>query len=519
MDRKTLFLLSGFLNADAARDREAQYLLLREMASAFHRGEVLDRDAFSLLTEDALPHRALSLRRATALVEQTGAFRQDGERWSPGSALEREGLDTEALLALLTREEEKSAPPAVEDAGRDALLRAIAWHVDMTLLTLRSGDIPGLPAYFSCEEDGDRPIGFLAAGTANSDSLSTLCLCLDYLPACGRDGKEIAECIAFLLEKTLDCQCKTNGWDRGGFYPLEDQPDATHPTVDATCLGVMALCAFLSCRGALEERLGLPFSISDQQVMEAAAAGLDFLLRMQGEDGSFGIYRYENGLAGSPNENCTRAAMSTMGVCKGSGIFDRLEREELYPACGSGIARAYAYICAHTAESEEGNVWAPYFGARARDYSAADVLLSTAKVCRAWTPVWWQMEAERPKLRDFCRSLGAFWETHRDQARQVGFYRFTTPTVQGFSTGDYYWPSYADMLTAFSMLQAYNLYQLPLTKTQWELIEEAVRRAIDLQHPHGHLDNPRAKGTPGFAVTQAAMELLVEYRTAKGMRA
>ena len=53
----------------------------------------------------------------------------------------------------------------------------------------------------------------------------------------------------------LNCQHREEGWDKGGFFPLEDQPEADHPTVDATCLAIMALCDFYANRRALQEKL------------------------------------------------------------------------------------------------------------------------------------------------------------------------------------------------------------------------------------------------------------------------
>ena len=515
MDEK-LKILTGLLNAEKAQDREAQYYLLRGMALATKQHDMLDRDSFDLLVEDAIPRRSMSVRKAARLVEETGAFHFADGQWE--FRLPAQGCDKEFFYSLFFEASPKEkAVSSLDNPVREAIIRAVKWHIEMTLTAIQSGEIPGLPAFCSCDAHGDHLIGYKAAGTANSDSLSMFCLCLDYLPECERDFKDISDCISFLLEKTMECQCRECGWDFGGFYPLEDQPDATRPTIDATCLAIMALCAFVESRERLEESLGISFLKDSNEVMRSVIDGLEFIFRMQATDGSFSIYRFENGQAGRPNENCSRVAMSTMGVCKGSGIFDRLGRSDLYSACNTRIAQVYAYICEHTAQASEGMIWAPYFGLNANDYATADVLLSSAKVCRAWIPVWWQIEQERPNLRKYCATLASYWEHHQEDGKKVGFYRFNTPTDSGFSVGDYFWPSYADMLTAFTLLQAYNMFQLALTKAQWVLIEETVQRAIDLQHAHGHLDNPLSQGTPSFAVTQAAIELFLEYQNAKGM--
>lgn len=520
MEQKELLWIA-LLNAESFNDRIRQRILLEELVKVLQTEEMLDMDAFSLVVEDKIVSPPISVRKAKKLVEKTGVFcfTNDVLQFCEGVVGNGETITWEMLCSLIDSQEEKTdtAHTGDTDVTFGSITKAIGWSINMTLSAVESGDIEGQPAFYTCTEDGDYPIGFKVAGTATSDSLTMLCGGLDYLPDCGKTQEEIYSCISFLLEKTLLCQCVDEGWDKGGFYPLEDQPDASHPTVDATCLAVMALCEFFQKRDALEQFIGKTFSIQDKQVMYAVLDALAFLEHMQHADGSFGIYIHENGVSGQSNENCTRIALSTMGVCKGSGIFDRLARFELYSKCSGIIERAYRYLNAHTAKSEEGDLWAPYYGTETQDYRIEDILVSSSRVCRAWIPVWWQIEKERPNLLGSCNCLASFWEHHYEQAGGIGYYRFTTPTENGFSSGEYFWASHPHMLTAFTILQAYNLFGLALTKKQWGLVERTVKDTLDMQHKeHGHWDNPLAKNTPFCAVTLAAIELLMEYRKAKG---
>lgn len=520
MEHRELLWIA-LLNAESFNDRVRQRVLLEELIKTLQTDEIVDMDSFSLLVEDKITSPSISVRKAKKLVEETGVFCfiDDVLQFCEGVVVSGETITWEVLCSLIDSQEKltDTVHAGDTDVVYDSITKAIGWSIEMTLRALESGDIEGQPAFYSCTKDGDYPIGFKVASTATSDSLTLICVGLDYLPACGKSQEEIYKCISFLLEKTLLCQCVDESWDKGGFYPLEDQPDAFHPTVDATCLAVKALCVFLVKRDALEQYTARTFSIQDKQVMDAVIDGLLFLEHMQKADGSFGIYTYENGLSGQSNENCTRIALSTTGVCKGSGIFDRLERFELYPKCSGIIERAYHYLAAHTAKSEEGALWTPYYGTEVQDYRIEDILVSSSRVCSAWIPVWWQMEEERPNLLGSCTCLANFWEHHYEQAGGIGYYRFTTPTENGFSSGEYFWASHPHMLTAFTVLQAYNLFGLALTKKQWGLVERTVQDTLNMQHKgHGHWDNPLAKNTPFCAVTLAAIELLMEYRKAKG---
>ena len=513
-------LLAQLLNAEAPADKQIQYELLRAMIPPISAQEEVDGDAFALLVEDNVTGHAVSTRRAARLLRDTGAFTLEDGLWQYAAPQQLNGapLPWETFVSLFTEPERRAQSLHVERATVEQSIRsAVSWMTEMTLMALHSGTIDGQPAFYLCHGDHDSIIGFKAAGTATSDSLTMLCENTDVLSNCGRSPQDLRACVSFLLEKTLASQCLETGWDSGGFYPLEDQPDSTHPTVDATCLAVLALCSFLEKREALEACTGAPIAVPDEIVMQAVLNGLSFLFRMQLDNGAFSIYRYESGLPAQANENCTRIAQSTMGACKGSGIFDRTGHEELYPRCSQVIAGTWAFLSAHAANQEGRRLWAPYLGENIPDYPIADILVSSARVCRAFIPVWWQMEEQRPALRSFWRSLADFWSDHVDEAEtEIGVYRFNTPGSNSFSDGEYMWYSHPDMLTAFTLLQAYNHFGFSLSARNRELILRAVSHALSMQHPHGHWDNPLAKGTPFCAVTLAAIELLREYLRAFG---
>ncbi len=518
---KDVILRSLLLNADSAADIETQYKLITGMIVLINKGAEVDADEFELFVEDTVGNRAVSVRKARKLLEQTGVFLIVDGLWkfNDGFMFHKQAVGWNQFTELFTANDKTDATNLLSaDKERDSIIKGIDWTIRMCELAENNEDIGGLPAFFRCKKNRDELIGYNVASTATSDALSLLCQSSGDLIDCGKGAEEIANCLSFLLNKTMACQCAVSGWDKGGFFPHEDQPESDHPTVDATCLAVMALCSLYEQRNMLEEKLYNKFKTKYKDVEQAVLDGLDFLFRMQLSDGSFGIYKYEDGREGASNENCTRMVQSTMGVCKGSGVFDSTERFELYPVCSEIISDTYSYLCSHTAEAGEYQIWAPYFGAKAQDYNVADVIVSTARVCRSFIPVWWQCEEERDRIVKYCYDFLHYWhENEKKIINKVGRYRFNSPSENGFSTGEYFWPSRPDMLAAFTVLQAYNIFDLALTKEEWVLIEHTVQRTLAIQHPHGHWDNPLAEKTPFCAVTLAAIELIQEYRKAKGV--
>lgn len=529
MDDKILFygiLFSGIQKSDI----KLLYRLILQMTACVSKGEEPDADEFSLLVEEAAQKRPVSVKYAKALIEKAGCFVFDGEIWKYNSAFHPGNgkMTWEQFQGMFEEEKNIQKAEGTVDAQKTAIIKGIEWCVHMVQLAREEG-MEGLPAFLRCGGQ-DSLIGKKVAGTATSDALSLLCNGIDYIKECEIAPEILASSFVFLVEQVLGCQAWVEGWDKGGFFPLEDQPEAEHPTVDATCLAIMALCDFYSNRSLLEEQLQVTVRTENSEIEDAVLEGLEFLFRMQQPEGSYGIYKYEEEFpdgvhldrecitgTAEPNENCTRMVLSTMGVSKGSGIFDVRERFELYGKCSACIQKSYDYLKNHMAQGDESFVWAPYFGAQVGYYPFGDMIVSSARVCRSLIPVWWQCEEEREQIKKYYADFSIFWrQEEQDVKKRIGVYTFKTPAKDKYSVGTYTWQSYSDMIGAFTVLQGYNLFGMALTKEEWKFLDTVVYEVMEMQHPHGHWNAPKSQN-PFCAVTLAAIELLKEYRVAKGL--
>lgn len=530
MEDKILFY-TALLGGNNNLDIKLLYRLIVKMIDCISEDGEPDMDEFSLLVEEVAGNRPVSVNYAKHMMERAGCFVYDGETWKYNHALDfgNGKVTWEQFLELFHEEKSIQKDEGKMDAEKAAIIRGIEWCVHMVQLAREDG-MAGLPAFLRCGKQ-DSLIGKKVAGTATSDALSLLCNGIDYIKECNIEPDILASSFAFLVEQVLNCQYRANGWDKGGFFPLEDQPEAEHPTVDATCLAIMALCDFYSNRSSLEDKLHVTVGIESTAIEDAVLDGLEFLFRMQQPEGSYGIYRYEQeypdgvqldhgcstGIA-EPNENCTRMVLSTMGVSKGSGIFDARERFELYGECSESIHKSYTYLKSHTAYDSGKFVWTPYFGTQVQNYPYADTIVSSARVCRSLIPVWWQCEEERGQIKKYNSDFLAFWQQEEKNVRKgIGRYTFKTPGKDKYSVGTYFWQSYTEMIATFTVLQGYNLFGMAMNKEEWNLLERVVREVLEMQHPHGHWNAPKSSN-PFCAVTLAAIELLKEYRVAKGLK-
>ncbi len=513
-------LVASILNGQTKEKKKIQQMLIKQMIVHSSEDGHVDDDSFELVVEEALKGKVLSLRKARKLLEESGVFtcEKDGCWCYNSNRAERgETVSWEDLKKVFSTRK-SLFDELSENNCKEAIIKGISWMLRMVLEAKKDGRIEGLPAFYSCDGEVDHIIGFNSASTATSDALSLICQVPEYLKECGLESIELIDCFVFLINKTMRCQCKIEGWDFGGFYPFEDQPESMHPTVDGTCIAIMALGIFYERKETIEKALNIQISVERDVIEESILSGIDFLFRMQLKDGSFGIYRYQNDTPETrPNENCTRMVQSAMGVSKECGVFDRDDRASYYSSCSAVIEKTYAYLKENRTEARNNSfIWSPYFGKKASDYRPEDNIVSTARVCRSFIPVWWQKEEERECICQYHRDFLTYWKEHVNEAYEnIGLYRFNSPAESSFSVGEYQWNSRPDILAAFSVIQAYNLFGLTLDLNDWHMVEDAVYHTLQLQHPHGHWDNPVGERTPFCAVTLAAIELIDEYRRAR----
>lgn len=514
-----------YLNGKDKSEVELQYQLILQMIKSYQQMHEIDEDDFSLMAEEIAGNRPLSVNYAKKLVKQTTLFRYNGENWEFNEELYFNGVKVSFdQLTELFFGKQASVPVDVQMGDKKkAIIKGIQWCVNMVQLAQKS-DMKGLPAFLRCGEE-DSLIGKNVGGTATSDALSLICYGEDYVKECGIEPDILNSSFNFLTDKILGCQCILPGcWDEGGFFPLEDQPEAEHPTVDATCLAIVALCKFYEKRKLLEQDLNMHIAVENKEIKNAVILGVKFLIRMQQPKGSYGIYKYEyeyehlSYMDGAlPNDNCTRMAMYAMGISSGSGILDTVEHDKLYQTCREYISTAYCYLKEHAVEYQQHFIWAPYFGTSAANYPAADLIVSTARVCRSLLSVWEQFEGKRDEIKNYYTDFFAFWKSNNVKGK-IGKYEFKTPGKNEYSAGIYVWYSYPEMVAAFTVLQGYNRFGIALSREDWIFLEEAVQYVMKIQHRHGHWNSPSDYQKPFCAATLAAIELLREYRTAKDIK-
>jgi|GEM_PF-3207680 len=504
-----LLFLSTALTGVNISEKKLQLYLIKELLLYEGNGRIVYwDDVDTLLAEHGY---AVTFTRAKELLLSTNLFRLEGTLLLTNETVQIDTFSFEPKELLAIIDEIEPAGSAMNSEHiRQAISKGLKWCTDITLKSKANG-LEGLPAMLSCNGTNDEIIGLTAAGTAVYDALSLFSEMSHHLLT--SDKSKNSEVFCFLTKCTLSFQCVDEGWDYGGFAPLEDQPEAFHPTVDATCLAILALSSFFSCRDKISEVTDIDINELLPHISKAIVDGLSFLFRMQLPDGAFGNYRYQNETKGElfitqPHENSTRFVLAAMGASKGSGVFEYLGKEDFFGKCDTVISSIFTYLCNHISSSD--GLWFPYFALTQNNLPYDDGLAATARVGRSLKAVWFGFKDKRREVADILQNFAKHCLRSYNGHEAVSYYRFRTPTIDGYSTY-FNWRCRLDEVVSYTLLEMYLIYDIPHDPCVWLYIGKTVESILKRQHTvHGHWKDT-ITGKPYIAPTLAAVELLDCY--------
>jgi len=525
------------LLADAERVADGSFKLqVAEtlIANRKLRGDGLDRDGVLLLVESMAGLRPRShvwaLVESLQLLEETDGryrlrsriilndFRRTGERSLPRS-LQDVGWTLEEMAALFFPVERL---PWTVRTVREAATKGYRWLLWTLKHTLDnpSGESP-LPAFWNCSAEGDTPVGMLRAVTSVGDTLGAL---VDsglsdwsrtlLTPA---DGPLVGFAVRQLLTYVGDPPAPPGHHDHGGFLPHDDQPEALHPTVDATWDAVLALSSVYDAHDGLVERMGPP-ETPREDVGAALRDGVAFLLRMQLPNGAWGIYRFPDDVPEVPAYEFTTAqTILALRLALLSGACG----EELAAAVEAGSRRAWEFLRARAVEIDGCPVWLPYFGTSPEDVDPRDALRTTVWIATGLIALRGAFADLRSELDPYLRGVVAWADRHwRPDYKRIAEVEFRVPLEDKLNDTYGKWSNRYDvtvvipLLTLFNESRAEGGPDVSLSSNLWERIESTIGNILKEQHPdHGHWNEP-TEGLPLAAATAMAIQALQAYLVA-----
>lgn len=387
-----------------------------------------------------------------------------------------------------------------------------------------------LPAFWNCDDDADTPLGTLPAVTSVGDSLAALCdgatrdVGLRDLP--GDHGPAIRNAVLQLLAYAVEAAGPdgwdepTRSWNAGGFLPHDDQPEAVYATVDATWDAVNSLASVLARYDELDAVYG-GLSELRSTVEQSVLAGVQFLLRMQLDDGGWGIYRYPGDEVAVPAfEFTTGQTVLALSLAVQSGVLESAT-SDVGTGVETSMRRSWSFLQRASTRIDELTVWAPYFRDDTHMISTADIVSSSCWTGSGLLALFRTFDDLRAEIAPFLRDIVALADRHwQPEYARWADASFRVPLADGLNDTFGKWSNRYDvtvvvtLLSIFSESCRHSVLGVSFSPDLWQRIEHTIGDILTEQHPvHGHWGEP-VRGLPSASAAALALTALQLYLAA-----
>lgn len=537
---KKIIAASALLAGDTPQEIWFKAHMLLILFPLSRKNRLFTMDELVILGEDfpyALPtSRIKSLLKELPILKQEGnGFRIQSEidlaEWYQNNGFYLpKGTD----LAITWDEvndilKEKVSQPSLSAFNiQTAVKKGLGWCLHAVRVS-EAHEIGGLPAFWDCIGNTMSPMGTEQAGTCNSDALAAVCGSMfGPVKTDLSESSDNKEFLSILLQYNLNCLVAENknnqhkviidNWNVGGFLPMEDQPGAEHPTVEATANFIIAAAKAYFFFDEFANQ-GVLFSVTKASLGETILEALEFLLNQELKGGAWGIYRYKGDKYNTvPNPFPTALVVISFSKLKMCGVLDDLSHEELYRRVNSCLKRTLNFLMVNKTEYKGFTAWSTDFSSDLGRIPETEIFGITLFCTKALFAMSLGMPEIRKQVYPVLRDFVKFMETHwKPDYAALYKYEFRVPLEWELNSTFNTWEIQYDVRLSEFLLDLYNEtrntpdLRVFLSLHLWDNIEITIGHLLREQHQGlGHWGDP-INMRPFAVSTLFATETLQAY--------
>lgn len=490
---KQFLALTGTLQSSNLFDTLFKIFSVKKILSEFISvSEIYGEDIIIALEEFPVPYSHIEIFK---LIESTGVLKRIDENTYK--------IAGELSISHLFREELSSQPINIsipeyiqnlkkfdESEGTIGVRECITtvcntgeWAYEIIL----KSDLDtwhGIPVFWNCQNGEHTPVGILPGPFATID---TALLVLEgihfgFMPS---SSSEKTELLKRLFNEIHQYQLKSPAYDRGGFFVHNDNdfPMAECPIVDTTAEALFALLLLLKYDNHARKS-GNSIIDDRQAVISEINDGIDFLMTMQCEDGSWGLYRYEVKpdfkYTTLPRDFSCMLTAEALICARRSGVVYKKKVKEIDDA----IDRLVAFLLGTARQKEDMVFWTTNFSEK--DEETKDSVNVTTKIAHILMIIMEALPDYRVRLEKFVISSAKYiemdWMPNRTNMAKL---EFRVPTRKGLYATFMTWEQPADALIVSFLLEYAAKFNYRFNEKTWDSINRAIFNFINT-NKHGH---------------------------------
>jgi hypothetical protein len=344
----------------------------------------------------------------------------------------------------------------------------------------------GVTTFFTYDEDKLLPLGLNSSSFSTFDAINLMLEPMLYeFDLSGLKNPQGLQLLETTWEWSKNLVNRTKGWNYGGIFVGEDYPSAEFPVIESTAIGVLSFSLLWKFLHSLSTFESVNVQTNQTEIREYIIDALEFLIRLQNLDGSWGVYRYPSKLEGpEPPPHDFSCQQSLIALANGLSIGNF--SVELNDKARKSVENCVDFLLRTSERENDSLFWkGDFFMDQNKEMVATTIRLLQALMIASfrWKDLIPRIIEPLKHGRNF---ILRHWEP---SASNISVSYVRAPKKEGLAATFTTLETPIDPLAVSFLLESSRELELEIDSSAWNKIEKAIFRFVRSQN-QGSWPNP-----------------------------